>query len=451
MQSAISIVNVESNKFANLTFAITKMFENITSNSVETLDVITADASMKARDFKEELFTAALESCKDVIRHESASMLTLSPVFKRQNVILLIENFEDFSKFHQNMRPKLFKFNGFYLIVLVNGKINEIEKMFQLLWKLQVFRVFVVFEAIDGSVLVQSFMPFKSENCNDTTPILVDIFKDGKFDKDKRNLFADKTRNLNNCSVRVSVGNNTEPFVISRLLTNGTYDLKGSDIKIINALSENLNFKIEYVYIGHEGYFLENGKSEGPLRHLLDSKADLSITNWWLKTSRLKFLDATSPYLSDQIIFVVPPGRELTAFEKLIFPFTLLLWLFIVWCFLIGFLVIFIIKRRSKATRNFVFGKGVINPFLNMFTGFIGGSQKVLPKRNFGRFLLMTFLLYSLVIRTLYQGSFYILMRSHKGIKEVQSIDEMIEKDFVYIVYKGNSDILEGSETLASR
>lgn len=183
----------------------------------------------------------------------------------------------------------------------------------------------------------------------------------------------------------------------------------------------------------------------------MDERADLSISNWWMQEDRLKFFEASVSYISDQIFFVVPPGRNLTTFEKLILPFTFHLWLLILGCFLFGFLVIFIIQRRSKATRNFVFGTGVTNPYFNMFIGFIGGSQSALPKRNFARFLLAVFLMYSLIIRTIYQGSFYKTMRSHKRIKEVQSIDEMIEKDFRFYTYKGDATAFQGTEAIASK
>ena len=439
----ITSLNLYS-KDPNLIFAVNEVINEIFENSVGTLNVITVDDRENLMDFKEKLLSRALAECDFAIRQEFTSNLTFCNFQKRQSVIFIMENYEDFHKFYQKLTPEIFKFNGIYLIILVNGEIPELEKIFQLLWKIQVLRIFVVFENVDGSVPIKTFMPFATGNCYDTSPVTIETYKDGQFSTNKTNLNHDKMENLNNCKVRVTVTNNTEPFVISRRLTNGTFELKGTDIKILNALSETLNFSVDYVYIGSQGYLLKNGTSEGPLRYLLDAEADLSITNWWLKLDRLKFLDATSPYLSDQIIFVVPPGRELTAFEKLIFPFTLNVWLIGLGCLLTGCLIIFLIKRRSKATQNFVFGSGVTSPYLNMFIGFIGGSQQILPQRNFARFLLMMFLLQTLVMRTLYQGSFFNLMRSHKRVKEVQSVDEMIEKDFEFYTYKGNADIFQG-------
>jgi hypothetical protein len=86
-----------------------------------------------------------------------------------------------------------------------------------------------------------------------------------------------------------------------------------------------------------------------------------------------------------------------------------------------------------------------------MFIGFIGGSQHVLPKRNFARFVLMMFLMYSLIIRTVYLGSFYEIIKSKKRIPEVKSIEELIQRDFMFLSMLGNSDIFQGTDQISRR
>lgn len=78
-----------------------------------------------------------------------------------------------------------------------------------------------------------------------------------------------------------------------------------------------------------------------------------------------------------------------------------------------------------------------------MFTAFIGGTQRPLPKRNFARFLLMMFLIFSLVIRTVYQGAFYQLLKSNKRHKGVQSMDEIVKSDFQFFIIAGASDFVK--------
>jgi hypothetical protein len=113
--------------------------------------------------------------------------------------------------------------------------------------------------------------------------------------------------------------------------------------------------------------------------------------------------------------------------------------------------VIFLINSRSKVVQNFVFGTNVKTPYLNLFIAFIGGSQKKLPGRNFARFLLMMFLMYSLVIRTIYQGSFYQFLKSNKKHREAQSVDELTEKDFKIYAFSAYLELFENFEALKKR
>lgn len=80
-----------------------------------------------------------------------------------------------------------------------------------------------------------------------------------------------------------------------------------------------------------------------------------------------------------------------------------------------------------------------------------GGSQTKLPTRNFSRFLLMSFLLFCLVQRNVYQGSLYIFLQSDGRHKEVQSIDEMVENGFDFYMYESYTDIIESHPNIYTK
>lgn len=442
---------LNSNHPSNLLTAVSNVIEKKFMNCAGTLTLLTeTDANFQVMDFKNDLSAVTRIRQEFLISQEVSSKLTKFHNRRRRFVIIITDTIHSFTKIYYNIKPDLFMFNGFYVIVLVNGIISEIEEMFRILWAIQIYQVLVLFQSRNNSILAQTFKPFNFISCNDSTPITINEFSYGKFKNGDENLFPDKTRNLHNCTVRVSISENREPFMFTKLLPNGSFEMRGGDAQLIVALSNSLNFRIDF-NVTDGGYFYENGTSAGPLRVLQDDKVDLSISNWWLLSHRLKFFDGTDSYQNDKIIFVIPQGRNLTTFEKLIFPFSNLVWFLILGCFLVGSFVIFVVKRHHKATQEFVLGTGVTHPYLNMFSGFIGGSQILLPKRNFARFLLMTFLMYSLVIRTLYQGAFYRLMQSNTRLKEVQTVDELIEKDFKLHMYHGDMELLKGTEAMAKR
>lgn len=455
--SGCEIQNVlkKSKNYSNLADSVNKVLNNFFSKETSHTDLVTPEhiSSSLSNDFSAELLTNSFFEARIAFRQYSSLSPDMWSTYHRHKEygIFLVESFNDFMEIHTNLEQKIFDFVGFYLIVLLSGEIPEIEKIFILLWEIQIHNVIIMFEDKNNAVLIKTFIPFNSENCYHTEPVLVDEFTNGTFRNELENVYSDKMKNLYKCPIRVAVSNNDKPYVIVKPLPNQSYLLSGLSIRVIETLSQVLNFEINFTYVGPEGFFYENGTAEGPLKVVMDGEADLTISNWWLKVNRLKFLDASRSYRSEALCFIVPPGKEYTAFEKLAIPFSFTVWILILSFGIIGVAVISITQCLSKTLQNFVFGTGVRHPCMNMFIGTIGGSQNVLPRRNFARFLLMMLLLYSLVLRTLYQGLYYQFLRSNNQHKRVETVEEMAENGFTFFVYNGVEELLIGSEVIKNR
>lgn len=105
-------------------------------------------------------------------------------------------------------------------------------------------------------------------------------------------------------------------------------------------------------------------------------------------------------------------------------------------------MTILLINYKLKNVRNFVFGRNVKTPGMNMLAAVFGLQQIILPTRNFARFILMMFLLFCLVIRNAYQGALYIFLQSDGRHKEIQSIDEMNAMGFKYYIFESYADMV---------
>lgn len=444
--------DVHSRKSSNLIDATHEAINGVLVTNFAKTNIIfpTKAQSYESRDFRNDLLAAIFATPK-IGLHLEVTGLNSTNARRKFFMIYLIESFDDFMEIYVKMDMRILRFNGLYLVVLVNGEISEIQEIFKHLWKLKIFNVNLISEDRNGTIYVKTFNQFSNGNCNDTTPIVINQFKDEAFINGIENFFPKKMFKLHGCQIRVSVSNDSEPFIVAQRLPNGNYHLSGRDVKLINTIADSLNFKINYTFIGNEGIIYENGSADGHVRVLLDGGSDLGLSNFWLKGYRLKFFDATSSYIGEKIIFVIPPGSELTKFEKLIYPFSPAVWSMVLMCFMIGCFVIFLINRRSKVIRNFVFGTGIPNPYWNVLIGFIGESQPSLPRRNFARYLLMMFLLYSLVMRTLYQASYFDLLQSNRNHKEVETINEMLEQNFKFYVYTGNADLFQATPAIKKR
>lgn len=167
--------------------------------------------------------------------------------------------------------------------------------------------------------------------------------------------------------------------------------------------------------------------------------------------TRLKFVDSTAAYYNDYAILVVPPGKELTPLDKLLFPFTLIVWILLLSCILLAIVIIFAVEFHSNELQIFIFGFQVKNPILNLLNSLLGGAQNRLPRGTFARFILMNFLLFSLNVRTLYQGSMYHLMQSNRKYSELQSIDEIVADELKIYVLTLTADLFAQHGQIGSR
>lgn len=299
-------------------------FKPITTN----VNMISWENSNFLKDFKDSFLTKLSRKFKFTISLDSFQVGSV--VFGRikRCSTIFVKSFQDFLIIYGKISPEIFRFNGFFLIVLVDGEILEIHEIFKLMWKIQIFKN-VVFENNSGEVQVKTFKPFNGKNCYDTTPKLINRYKNGKFEKDLKTIYPKKMKNLHKCPIRVSVSNDSEPYIFVRPMKNGSFEFSGDSFEIISTLAKILNFKVNFSYAGSEGFILDNGTAEGPMKALMDGNADLTINNWWLKSNRLKYFSATVSYSSEKLVLVIPPGKNLSSFEKLAYPFSLTLWIMI--------------------------------------------------------------------------------------------------------------------------
>lgn len=441
----------QSRNFSNLAEAVIEVVARVLPRHATSTNFISSDDCFHVADFKDEMARKLPSTMRMAFRFISTTKIRKMPARRIRSNIFVVDSFDDFLDIYRKITTSVFRFNGYYLVVLTNGRFEEIREIFRLFWSLHIFKTNVMFLDENDEVSVETFLPFTAGSCHNTEPVLINKFTNGNFTNGIEWFYPDKLSRLHNCTVRVAISNNSEPNVFVKRLADSRLDLSGRDISLIEALSEAINFHIDYTFIGPDEVFYPNGSAQGPLRALLDGVADISASNWILKENRVKFLGSSTAYVSDAVVFVIPQGRELTSFEKIIFPFSVPVWLSIVACFLLGCVAIFVVSRRTEAARDFVFGAGVGSPYVNLAVGCIGGSQNVLPKRNFARFLLTLFLLYTLVIRTLYQGSLFELLKKNKHHKKVQSIDEMVRKDFKFYVPENDADLFDGVEALKGR
>jgi hypothetical protein len=158
----------------------------------------------------------------------------------------------------------------------------------------------------------------------------------------------------------------------------------------------DIHYILQY---GGWGILFPNGSATASMGRAIRREADFILGNIYLKYDRSFVMEYSYAYFLDTLVFVIPQGKLLTSFKKLIQPFTLTVWIFLTVTLVIGFTIIAILQFKSKTERDFVIGRNVKGPSLNLIGALFGLSQNLLPKHNFSRSLLMMFVLFCLVLR----------------------------------------------------
>lgn len=276
----------------------------------------------------------------------------------------------------------------------------------------------------DGEISLKVLTMFTATKCG-----VVQLVEINKFSKTSRKWTTNKFHypevdNYQGCRLNILVPQNRMPIshCVSikpyRVMDNRikkNYTCKPSQINtqgllpwIVKSLEKSLNFSKNYVKcLLQNGYHLGN---DFMCECLIDfvlfvpESGDFTIKLRLPKVYSI-FTDTTNHHVSaplyfDFYTFVIPPGVEYTPIEKMLLPFDFLTWVLFLAVFAISYFVIFfILMFADREVAKFVFGENVTTPSLNIFVIFMGLGLIQLPRRNFGRFLVMSYILYCLVMR----------------------------------------------------
>jgi len=346
-----------------------------------------------------------------------------------------------------------FNYAGYYVILFENAKEPEVHQIFQIFWDLYIRNLNLI-RWIGESIIIETFFPFTPTYCNKTHPVKVADYENGKFNFKPAEYFPKKFQKLHNCTISMTSFTALSPSVLKREFNNGTFELYGRDIEMLKTLSSELNFYANNTYLhpfGSWGVMYPNKTMSGGLGMAQRRATDFVFGNINMKYDRVDIMDFCFGYYLEILVFVIPRGRPYTPFHKLLRPFHNFVWICILMVLMACVIVILILLFLPRKFKSFVYGENVTTPFLNVIIAMYGGAQTILPKFNFARSLLMMFLLFCLVLRSLYQGSLFKFLQANDNQPEVASIDEMAENDFKFYMIPSYDDMTRNNVAMKGK
>lgn len=444
------VKNAVNQEFVN---AVEKLIHRSLRNYYQTIYIISAVSDEKSEYFsnlKSDLLVKINK--KFAVRLDSLESGKSAVKKLRQNSVIFIDCIDDFWNVEKTIVPERYRLNGNFLFVLVKGYIEELQDIYDTLWKKNIFNCYAVYEH-KGEIIFNSFLPFESPTtCGSTKPKIIAKFENGKFNENKLQVLK-KLKNLNGCPIRI-LSSEDPGYITEHKFPNGSFEYQGRGALFLEILSTTINFTSHVTLKVGEipwGIVYPNGTSTGNFGELQKNNGDVLLGDFYMSAVRNTFFDSSVTIYTTPMVFIIPPGRPFNAIEKMLQPFDHTVWFIILATLTIAIFVIIVVNTKFQHFKSFIYGRGVNSPIINILIGMVGTQQVVVPGRNFARFILMMFLMLCLVLRSIYQGSVFQFLQSNMHHKELQSVDEMVENDFTFYMFETAFKIMQNYPEIGKR
>lgn len=362
--------------------------------------------------------------------------------------ILHLRNYDDFEYIYNRIRTDVFLYDAHFIIIYEVAVLEEIEKMFSKFWKSYIFNVSVLVANMNSPNLVSlyTYMPFSNETCGNTEPVQINEFDKSSMEWTTNEFYPKKFKQLNRCPIRFGCYENVPGIIIDRDL-NGSTKITGLNVDIGTMFSDILNFTlISFEYEQEMGVVYKNKTATAMIKKVLNNEVDVIFGS--LQIDRVEALSGTRMVYTDKIILVVPPPFLIDPMTKIFLPFTFASWISIGMVALLACFIIKLMKFTPKIVHDYVIGRNVKGSMLNVCNVFLGGTQRILPSSNFPRFLLAKFLIFTLIMRSLYQGEVFNIMKRDVHTVKLDSFDEFIEHGYTFYIFKSLAGRLVGTKMM---
>ncbi|XP_065368916.1 uncharacterized protein LOC135961347 [Calliphora vicina] len=312
--------------------------------------------------------------------------------------------------------------------------------------RLRVKNVVVMYQVKEHYIGFYSYQLYSLKMCN--TDIMVrevNRYENGRLEYDF--LFPTILSDFFGCPITVSA-NLLQPFItFVGAVENSTHlmdmeRLGGIEGEILKLLAKTLNFEIHMRFSGEFSeiglYYNSTGSFHDlEFRHAQIAIGGLSSTMKYDYLFSRSFAYHTTPYK-----FVVRGNIFFGPIKQLINPLDKPTWIILLIFFAVSILLIQVINRlKITQIRDFIFGVNNQSPTFYLIITFLGYSMptQILPKRNFARFLLMSWMILALELRSGYLGKMFDSLRLAKRVPVPKTIAELIALDYTLLDSTYNS------------
>ncbi|XP_021708998.1 uncharacterized protein LOC110679197 isoform X2 [Aedes aegypti] len=326
------------------------------------------------------------------------------------------------------------------LLVVVNivSETEILQKVLSSLRTTQIVRLAIISynssEKADEVVInMSTFSRYKTRNCENDHSFVSSFLPAAESGSIAINTSIDRPQiDFQGCSMDVGIGV-LAPFTVV-IEDDGEIKYLGVEIEMTKALAEHFNFRIRYHQPPHGmqwGILNETG-STGLMRMIQNGEVDFAVGSIARSLIRNTLLIGGVGNFYDQLIFAVPPGIPYTPLEMLIMPVTTSCWILIIVACVVASMLFSIVIDEHLYRINFE--KQKIS-FIDVWFILLGGAMTNIPEKVFRRYVLIGWLMVTLVFRSAYQAILFDHLKSGVVFKPILSLEDMFESGLKFHMF----------------
>ncbi|EDV99943.1 GH12120 [Drosophila grimshawi] len=351
---------------------------------------------------------------------------------RRHFNLIFTDSYAAFAEIEVEAYSRDYAYNEHYYIFLQardHLMFAEMGRIFEHCWRHQLINCNVQVQRANGDILVYTYQPFGAHSCANMTPQLINRYNGSHMLHPQ--LYPRKLTNFFGCPLRIALWHMPPYWFLSD--SDPARITGGIEGRLLHTISHRLNFSIQ-VRKPPPGRLPVR---ERMLQMLHRDEADLTVGAIRPTVAYNQLATSSHNYYQTSIRFAVLRSHyELSSLDTLLYPYPRIIWLGISLVFALSLLLLLAMDR--------VLASDPGSLWLNVQLIFVGMPMEQIPRFRCKRLYCIMLMVYTLLIRTAYQGMLYHLIRTHQLNRLPQSIEELVTDNYTVITSIGMYDVLSG-------
>lgn len=239
---ALQAKDLQSFSHSDLLEAVDEVISSSFESNAVTINFVISLSDETKRE-RSILINNIIARCSGTVVIEDVTFITQRQRFYN---VIFIDDFESFLLLFERMSSNNFVIDGYFLIVLVEGAIDELYQISRQMWSIFINKIDFLVEEHNGVSLL-TFFPFSPAKCDDAKPVIIKRFNGSSGNE---TFYPEKFSDMLQCPIKV-VTFNTPPMMMIEYKDHerSSFNLKGVDGEMLKLLSQIFNFKIELIHI----------------------------------------------------------------------------------------------------------------------------------------------------------------------------------------------------------